>query len=88
MSLDKLQSKGNKANTDCHTASTNRQTDRQTHTQTDIRCFVTYREKLVASGVDHLSPAVLHLIDKDIDRTDRSNPFYEGESNPNLLRLK
>ena len=31
---------------------------------------------------------MLQQVDNDIRRTDRSHPFYKGDDNPNLVRLR
>lgn len=39
------------------------------------------------SGSDHLQSALWFFAEKDVNRTDRTNRFYEGIDNPGLVLL-
>ena len=47
-----------------------------------------HRESLMSSGECRIPHSTLELIKSDIRRTDRTHPFYQGDDNPNLLRLE
>ena len=50
--------------------------------------YSVHREKMEKEETVALKKSVLSQIHNDILRTDRSNPFYRGDKNPNITRLQ